>query len=184
MNPNGADKQNPNYITDPRIVWVARALMGSIDLDPASSAYANTHIKAGTFYDSEGLTRPWFGNVFCNPPGGQKNDAVAWWERLLTQPIQVGFYVSFSLDRLQTSQRGCPLTAYPTFIPAKRMAYLNHDTWTDKHGNTRVQGLVDPQPPKPSCFTLVKRGWTWEDVKSMKDLFNMVNIPGYVVGNL
>lgn len=49
---------------------MAREVMGSIDLDPASNAEANQTIKATTFYtkDDDGLKKQWAGNVWLNPP--------------------------------------------------------------------------------------------------------------------
>ena len=49
---------------------MARDVMGSIDLDPASCDDANAVIKAATYYtkDDDGLTKDWLGNVWCNPP--------------------------------------------------------------------------------------------------------------------
>lgn len=51
----------------------ARAFLGAIDLDPASSAIAQERIKAGEFFtkDDDGLTREWFGRVWLNPPYAQ-----------------------------------------------------------------------------------------------------------------
>ena len=55
----------PSDIVDP-----ARAVMGSIDTDPASSEKANKLVNAATFYTKEqdGLQHEWPGNVFINPP--------------------------------------------------------------------------------------------------------------------
>ncbi len=43
---------------------------GLIDLDPASCQEANSLVRAKVFYNEmqDGLSKKWFGNVFCNPP--------------------------------------------------------------------------------------------------------------------
>jgi hypothetical protein len=47
--------------------------MGSIDLDPASTRIANLWIRADEIYtiSDDGLSQPWYGNVFLNPPYGK-----------------------------------------------------------------------------------------------------------------
>ena len=51
---------------------MAREVLGGIDLDPASNDYAQTSIKAKTYYtkQKDGLKEPWFGRIWCNPPYG------------------------------------------------------------------------------------------------------------------
>jgi len=64
---------NNEWYTPERYIQAARKVMGSIDLDPASSKIANKLVRAKSFFDSEmnGLEREWFGNVWLNPPYGQ-----------------------------------------------------------------------------------------------------------------
>jgi ParB family chromosome partitioning protein len=58
------------WYTPARYIEAARELMGGIDVDPASSALANTIVKATTCYDidTNGLDKPWSGRVWLNPP--------------------------------------------------------------------------------------------------------------------
>lgn len=60
------------HFTPREVVAAARKTLGGIDLDPASCAKANKRIKAKQFFsvEDDGLTQPWRGRVFVNPPGG------------------------------------------------------------------------------------------------------------------
>jgi hypothetical protein len=58
------------WYTPPIYIDAARSAMNGIDLDPASSKLAQEIVKAGTYYsiDIDGLSKPWFGNIWLNPP--------------------------------------------------------------------------------------------------------------------
>ena len=62
------DSGDVEYYTPIEIVNAARTVMGSIDLDPASSPIANERVKAVKFFSSNGLGQDWFGNVWMNHP--------------------------------------------------------------------------------------------------------------------
>ena len=67
--------QSNEWYTPARYIEAAREVMGSIDLDPASSELANKTVKAKNFITEEdnpnGLEQDWFGNVWLNPPYGK-----------------------------------------------------------------------------------------------------------------
>jgi len=59
------ERYTPAEYIDP-----VRKVLGTIDLDPASCKQAQKTIKAKRFYTvaDDGLTKPWKGRVFLNPP--------------------------------------------------------------------------------------------------------------------
>lgn len=75
---------NCEWYTPPHIIEAARAVLGTIDLDPASCVEANRIVQATRIYtrDDNGLEQPWHGNVWLNPPYG-RGIIEAFVERLL-----------------------------------------------------------------------------------------------------
>lgn len=66
-----------------------RAVLGHVDIDPASNAEANQIVQATTFYDirDDGLSHEWIGKVFLNPPYGRDgiSNQERWSHRLIKQ---------------------------------------------------------------------------------------------------
>ena len=61
------------WYTPRHIIESVRAVMGEIDLDPASSEMANDIIQAKDYYTTgeDGLKQDWHGRVWLNPPYSQ-----------------------------------------------------------------------------------------------------------------
>lgn len=61
------------WYTPEQYIEAARALLGEIDVDPASSELAQKTVKAGRFFtiDDNGLEQEWNGRVWLNPPYAQ-----------------------------------------------------------------------------------------------------------------
>jgi ParB family chromosome partitioning protein len=58
------------WYTPSNLIECARLFLGTIDLDPASSALANETVRASTWYgvEHDGLAQRWQGRVWMNPP--------------------------------------------------------------------------------------------------------------------
>ncbi len=78
------------WYTPKKYLDAARAVMGDIDLDPASNCKANKFVQAKLFYTKkqDGLSLPWKGRVFLNPP--YKQPLVAAFTKKLVDEYVVG----------------------------------------------------------------------------------------------
>jgi phage N-6-adenine-methyltransferase len=61
------------WFTPPELVELARGVLGGIDLDPATHPKAQEIIQASQVFTKadDGLTKPWRGRVWLNPPYAQ-----------------------------------------------------------------------------------------------------------------
>lgn len=81
------ERDSNDWYTPPHFAQSARRVMGSIDLDPATSYFANRNIRADRIYtkNQDGLapSNLWRGNVWLNPPYGGLQKAFL--ERLVAE---------------------------------------------------------------------------------------------------
>lgn len=114
------------HYTPADIVEAARATMGTIDLDPASCKLGQAVVNAGFWFGldhwhierKDGLSVPWLGNVFLNPPGGRvesgtlgfktRSSAALWWAKLASEHragrVTQAIFVGFTLEILRSTQ--------------------------------------------------------------------------------
>jgi hypothetical protein len=114
--------------TPPHVLALARELMGTIDLDPASLALANLTVRATRFYTvaDDGLAREWHGRVWLNPPFGRNIGA---WVAKMREGFSAG-HVTEGLLLVPC----CPETGWwelvadrPWCAPRGRLSYINPD---------------------------------------------------------
>jgi hypothetical protein len=148
MNPKHSSK-SVEHFTPPEVIEAARSVLGGIDLDPASTALANSKlVKATQFFTAKenGYTKPWHGRIFLNPPGGWCDDygrtvergrnssSKAWWAKLSTeymsQRVSAAIFIGFSLEILQVAQEYKHLEAaisppsdFVLCFPSKRIRF-------------------------------------------------------------
>lgn len=133
---------SPEWYTPAPFVEAARAVMGGIDLDPASHEEANRTVQARHFYTAEddGLQQPWFGRVFLNPPGGKHANGEGlvglFWLKLMrdwrvaVHPVDQFVWIGYSLEQLQTLQcikaHKTPLD-FALCVPNRRIAFVENE---------------------------------------------------------
>ena len=122
--------ESPDWYTPYLYVEAARTVMGGIDLDPASDKTANELIHAVAYYsiEDDGLTQPWAGRVFLNPPGGCTN---AFWRKLMSSVnVEQFIWIGYSLEQLQTLQVSMGHLATPLdfnlCFPKRRIAFMEN----------------------------------------------------------
>jgi len=96
-----SSKTNEWY-TPPEIMHIVRAVLGKIELDPASNEDANRIVQAKRFYakEDDGLSQKWeAATLFLNSPYGKvngKSSQSVWMNYLLSQLDTIGGCIALS----------------------------------------------------------------------------------------
>jgi hypothetical protein len=151
------------WITNRDLVDSAHLLMGQIDLDPASSAFANEYVGADKYFTpkEDGLNEEkWFGNVYLFPPSQSyfwhkksqrwkttrglsptlTSGHALWWRTLkrkwLSSEIEQGLYFSNFIDMTMYCQ---DIFDHPVCILKSRPTLIRH-YYADDHIMSRNTG--------------------------------------------
>lgn len=133
-----------NWFT-PEWLWkAAEKVMGGIDLDPCSNSKENPAVPASTLYTKEedGLSKPWFGRVYMNPP----------WGRGVTDK-----WVGKAIQEYQEGRVSQVVLALPASTETKWFAPLYDYTICFAQGRCYfIDGAIGEVPPKggptPVCY--------------------------------
>jgi ParB family transcriptional regulator, chromosome partitioning protein len=145
--------ESVEWYTPKKFIEAVRSVLGGIDLDPASCAQANSVVGAARYYTNEddGLSLPWYGKVFLNPPygkeGGKSNQEK--WSRRLIDEFTAG-RVSEAILLVNASTETLwfqPLWAYPLCFVRGRIDFWrpNGNTSHPTHGSVFVYFGRKPQ---------------------------------------
>lgn len=133
-----ADSGDFEYYTPPSIVEAARRVLGTIDLDPASSLVANQRVGASRIFSLEdnGLAQPWMGRVWLNHPFGRKTNR-PWIAKIVSEYERGNMSEGICITFASTSEGWFqPLLHYPQCFLAPRTNYFLPDG-TLKRGVTK-----------------------------------------------
>ena len=140
------------YYTPQPIIEAARATMGGIDLDPASSLTANLRVGASTIFTCEGLSQTWSGRVWLNHPFSREHNA-EWIDKLIFSYRHGLVTQACCITFAATSERWFqPLLAYPQCFLCPRTNYYLPDG-TLKRGVTKGS-VVTYLGPSAGVFKL------------------------------
>jgi phage N-6-adenine-methyltransferase len=117
------------WYTPDEIIRTAHHVMGSIDLDPATCELAQTVVQAATYFTrvDNGLSQPWHGSVWLNPPYSAPQ---AWIDKLFSELAAARCQQAIVLVNNATEtawfQRLLTESKLVCF-PARRLAFWRHD---------------------------------------------------------
>ena len=128
-NSQHSSKSNEHY-TPEEIIKSVHTVMGSIDLDPASSPVANKTINANNYYTiiDDGLTKSWHGSIFLNPPGGCVKYKNGKWQKVSAfgQSYQAVFWDKLIEEYEKQNVTDAIFLAFSIELIGKRPGILNY----------------------------------------------------------
>lgn len=150
-------EKNDDVATSPELWRPISRCVGGFDLDPAAGA-ESTPIAAERYTpDDDGLSTPWSGTVWLNPPFSEKTP---WYRRLVAQ------YQSGNIDRAVALAPVTPSSNWfhRWFARADAICFLNGRNWYEGHGDN------------PSFSTMLG---VWEPTQELLDVLSSMGVVSY-----
>jgi hypothetical protein len=114
----------PEHYTPPGIIAAVVECLGTIDLDPCSDPGAT--VPATTHYTKDGLSKPWAGTVYMNPPYGREIDH--WVTKLCEEHQDGGVTEAIALLPARTDTQWFKrLRDYPCCFIEGRLTFIGND---------------------------------------------------------
>lgn len=121
--------ESSEWFTPPEIIEATIQVLGSIDLDPCSNSKEEPVVPAASHYTikDDGLSQPWAGRVFLNPPYGRE---IGMWVERLTRGYEAGTITeAIALLPARTDTAWFQsLKEYPRCFLHGRLRFSGHDT--------------------------------------------------------
>ncbi len=154
--PDVAVSSDDNY-TPPHVISAARAALGVIDLDPASSLFAQRTVQAAQWCGLDhpdpdrrnGLAVTWYGRVWCNPPFSKDSTNPDGFLKLFTKKL-VDAYLCGDVRAACILTRCDSSAAYSQLLrqhstascwPAQRLNFIR-PTHLDRKGNPNFTTII------------------------------------------
>jgi ParB family chromosome partitioning protein len=130
------ETKSNEWYTPSKYIEAARAVMGSIDLDPASCELANMTVKAAKYYTKEqnGLAQDWHGRVWLNPPWGkdmsqvnERRSVIARWTDKLIAEYEQGNVEQATIlipSSVHTSWFHALIQSFPCCFTSERIHFI------------------------------------------------------------
>lgn len=147
-------QETVEYFTPSKYIEAARAVMGGIQLDPASCAYPQTWINAQEYYTKEqdGLAQDWYGRVWLNPPYGvtrARSNAGIWAKKLEHEIAEGRVSVAILLVKAALGYNWFErlFRRYPVCFTRERIRFLTLERAMPAAKQANAFFLLEPEPP-------------------------------------
>lgn len=155
----GSNDRETEYATPRSFLQPIEDAVGGFDLDPCSGAEESPHAKETFTAADDGLSRDWFGTVWCNPPFSDKGE---WLAKARAEHREDHTDLVLVLLPVDTSTgwfHEHVVEADVVWFKHGRLAFDGSDDWSPNFG---IMLAVYGEPPGALLDLLSQRGAVWQ----------------------